>query len=253
MLNKLKFEVRTPVNSQPRAQFTKRKSDQAEWTAGVFLRARSSGERVWLQRIMINGNPLEIQLGTFPLLSLTQAREAAEENKQIIASGVGVFRNKRQQNQQDIRDRIKIFSSKTNKQAAPITKDFIKAQSAPRPLEPKIETQELITVTEEANSALIETARALGPNIDAALTVILDSVPDGENFNYVPEDMLALCGACGPEVLDWACKVALDKGDCTFCSIVTFLDEKADTPTQDPESTSSTNVHGNIRGAGHFH
>ena len=246
MLNKLKFGLNTPDSTQHRAQFKKRKYDQAGWTAGVFLRTQVNGERVWLQRIMANGNPLEIQLGTFPELSLNEARESAEENRKIIASGGNVYRKNRQQNQQYIRDRIKNLSRKTHKQEATATEGFVEAQSSSEAIKP-------IGVIKEIIQTPIETARALGPNINAALTIILDTVPNGENSDYVPQDILTLYNACGITMLDWACKAALDKGDCTLLSIVTLLDEETDTPTQDPDSTSSANTHNNIRGAGHFH
>ena len=246
MLNKPKFGLNTPDSSQNRAQFKKRNYDQAGWTAGVFLRTHVNGERVWLQRIIANGNRLEIQLGTFPKLSLNEARESAEKNRKIIASGGNVYRKNRQQNQQHIRDRIKNLSHKTHKQEATPTEEFVEAQSSSEPLKP-------IAKIKVAKLTPIETARALGPNIDAALTIILDTVPNGENSDYVPQDILTLYNACGIEMLDWACQAALDKGDCTLLSIVTLLDEETDTPTQDPESTSSNNTHNNIRGAGHFH
>ena len=246
MLDKLKFGLNTSDCAQHRAQFKKREYDQAGWTAGVFLRTQVNGERIWLQRLMANGKRLEIQLGTFPELSLNEAREAAEENRKIIASGGNVYRKNRQQNQQYIRDRIKNLSRKTNKQEATSNEVFVEAQSSSEPIKP-------IAEIKEVKLTPIETARALGPNIDAALTIILDAVPNGENSDYVAQDILTLHNACGITMLDWACKAALDKGDCSLLSIVTLLDEETDTPTQDPESTSSTNTHNNIRGAGHFH
>jgi hypothetical protein len=246
MLNKPKFGSNSPDSLQHHAQFRKPKYDQAGWTAGVFLRAQVNGERVWLQRIMANGNRLEIQLGKFPELSLNEARVVAEDNRRIIAAGGNVYRKNRQQNQQYIRDRIKDLSRKTHKQLATPTEEFIKAESSSEPLKP-------IALIKVAKLTPIETARALGPNIDAALTIILDKVPNGENSDYVPQDILTLHNACGIKMLEWACQAALDKDDCTLLSIVTLLDEETDTPTQDPESTSSTNTHNNIRGAEHFH
>ena len=54
---------------------------------GLFLRADPDGSKFWVQRITLNGKRPELGLGSFPGVSLAQAREAARKNKQIIREG----------------------------------------------------------------------------------------------------------------------------------------------------------------------
>ena len=57
-----------------RVKFSKRKLDQSGWTAGVFLKAKANGERIWVQRIIINAERRAIELGIFPEMTMAQAR-----------------------------------------------------------------------------------------------------------------------------------------------------------------------------------
>ncbi|TVR07408.1 MAG: site-specific integrase [Salinarimonadaceae bacterium] len=54
---------------------------------GLFLRVDPSSARFWIQRIVIRGKRREIGLGSFPLVSLAEAREAALENKRLVYKG----------------------------------------------------------------------------------------------------------------------------------------------------------------------
>ncbi|MDA8859993.1 integrase arm-type DNA-binding domain-containing protein [Paracoccaceae bacterium] len=54
---------------------------------GLFLRVDPDGSKFWVQRITLNGKRPELGLGSFPAVSLAQAREAAWKNKQIIKDG----------------------------------------------------------------------------------------------------------------------------------------------------------------------
>jgi integrase len=54
---------------------------------GLFLRVDPDGSKFWIQRITLNGKRPELGLGSFPTVSLAQAREAAWKNKQEIRDG----------------------------------------------------------------------------------------------------------------------------------------------------------------------
>ncbi len=54
---------------------------------GLFLKVDGTGARRWVQRIVIRGKRTEMGLGSFPLVSLTEAREAALENRKLARAG----------------------------------------------------------------------------------------------------------------------------------------------------------------------
>lgn len=54
---------------------------------GLFLRVDPTGARFWIQRIIIRGKRREIGLGSFPVVTLAEAREAALENKRLAFKG----------------------------------------------------------------------------------------------------------------------------------------------------------------------
>ena len=62
---------------------------------GLFLRVEPNGSRFWVQRIMIRGKRRELGLGSFPLISLSEAREAATDNKKLARSGGDPLQAKR--------------------------------------------------------------------------------------------------------------------------------------------------------------
>jgi integrase len=62
---------------------------------GLFLWAKPSGGRFWVQRIVINGRRREIGLGGYPVVSLAGAREQALANKQSVRQGGDPLADKR--------------------------------------------------------------------------------------------------------------------------------------------------------------
>lgn len=62
---------------------------------GLYLRLEPNGARFWVQRITIGGKRRELGLGSPPLVSLADAREAAAENKRRIRAGVDPLAEKR--------------------------------------------------------------------------------------------------------------------------------------------------------------
>ena len=62
---------------------------------GLFLRVQPNGSRFWIQRITIRGKRRELGLGSFPLVSLANAREAAADNKRLARLGGDPLQAKR--------------------------------------------------------------------------------------------------------------------------------------------------------------
>ena len=54
---------------------------------GLFLRIEPTGSRRWVQRLTISGRQREVGLGPAELVSLAEAREAAQQNKKIARAG----------------------------------------------------------------------------------------------------------------------------------------------------------------------
>ena len=54
---------------------------------GLMLFVQPSGSRQWVQRIVIRGKRVDIGLGGYPLVSMTEAREQAFENRRIARKG----------------------------------------------------------------------------------------------------------------------------------------------------------------------
>lgn len=54
---------------------------------GLYLKVDKSGARRWVQRLLIRGQRRDIALGSFALVSLSEAREAAIANRKIARSG----------------------------------------------------------------------------------------------------------------------------------------------------------------------
>ena len=55
--------------------------------AGLFLRVDPTGGKFWVQRITIYGKRREIGLGSYPVVSLADARQTALDNKRIAFNG----------------------------------------------------------------------------------------------------------------------------------------------------------------------
>lgn len=54
---------------------------------GLILRVDPNGSRFWVQRITIHGKRREIGLGSPPIVSLADARDAATANKKLVRAG----------------------------------------------------------------------------------------------------------------------------------------------------------------------
>ncbi|MBT8460496.1 MAG: integrase arm-type DNA-binding domain-containing protein [Boseongicola sp.] len=62
---------------------------------GLYLRVEPNGSRFWIQRIMIRGKRRELGLGSPPLISLAEARDAAADNKRLARDGGDPLQAKR--------------------------------------------------------------------------------------------------------------------------------------------------------------
>jgi len=246
-----------------RVKFSKRKLDQSGWTAGAFLKVKANGTRIWIQRIMISAKRHEIELGTFPEMTMTQARHEVEANKDIVAAGGDVFGKKRKKHQDDIRDRIKSLSLRINARCVdPITLKSLEKLALPLetvansvvilPADQLQAVEGIKTSSDPDSTATLDDVRALGPNINNALMHIFNALSDDEDGTHIWVDMLTLSQACGSEMLDKTCAVALEQGDCTLWSIVAILDEEASRPETISKTPSLGIFHDNIRGPQHF-
>ena len=50
---------------------------------GLFLKVEPGGSRRWVQRIVIRGKRRDLGLGSWPLVSLKEARQAAFDNREL--------------------------------------------------------------------------------------------------------------------------------------------------------------------------
>ena len=55
---------------------------------GLHLYVRKSGSKSWSQKIRFGGRQLELGLGSYPAVSLSEARRIAAENKSLVARGL---------------------------------------------------------------------------------------------------------------------------------------------------------------------
>ena len=62
---------------------------------GLFLKVEPGGSRRWVQRIVILGKRRDIGLGSWPLVSLKEARQAAFENRKLARAGGDPLARKR--------------------------------------------------------------------------------------------------------------------------------------------------------------
>lgn len=63
---------------------------------GLLLLVKPNGSRFWVQRIIIRGKRREMGLGSPPVVTLAQAREAALANKRRVRDGGDPLRDKRE-------------------------------------------------------------------------------------------------------------------------------------------------------------
>ena len=54
---------------------------------GLYLAVQPSGSRQWVQRLVIHGRRRELGLGSYPLVSLAEARETAFQNRKLARQG----------------------------------------------------------------------------------------------------------------------------------------------------------------------
>jgi integrase len=62
---------------------------------GLYLKVQSSGTKNWIQRIVIHGKRRDLGLGAITLVPLSEAREAALQNRKIARSGGDPVADKR--------------------------------------------------------------------------------------------------------------------------------------------------------------
>lgn len=62
---------------------------------GLYLRVEPNGARFWVQRITVGGKRRELGLGSPPLVSLADARDAAAGNKRLVRAGGDPLAEKR--------------------------------------------------------------------------------------------------------------------------------------------------------------
>ncbi|MGR3513176.1 MAG: tyrosine-type recombinase/integrase [Paracoccaceae bacterium] len=63
---------------------------------GLFLRVQPNGQRQWVQRIVIREKRRELGLGNLSLVTLSEAREQALENRKLARSGGDPLQERRQ-------------------------------------------------------------------------------------------------------------------------------------------------------------
>jgi hypothetical protein len=56
--------------------------------AGLNLHVRNSGSKNWSQKIRFQGKQYELGLGSFPMVSLAEARSIAAQNKSNVGKGM---------------------------------------------------------------------------------------------------------------------------------------------------------------------
>ena len=64
---------------------------------GLYLEVSPTGGRWWRLRYWLNGKENRISLGTYPTVSLAEARDKCLEAKKLIASGEDPSKNRQQE------------------------------------------------------------------------------------------------------------------------------------------------------------
>ena len=70
---------------------------------GLYLNVSPSGSKSWVQRIVIHGRRRDIGLGSYPAVSLADAREIAHDNRTAVAQGRDPVAEKREARQAGLR------------------------------------------------------------------------------------------------------------------------------------------------------
>ena len=116
MLEKQATKTRLRDQGRSNAKFTFPKASQDSWRTGVFLHTRASGARIWIQKAIIEGRRREIELGEFPRMSMSEARKAADANKQTIGAGGDVLSKRRKDHEQRLRAQLDDLVARAAKQ-----------------------------------------------------------------------------------------------------------------------------------------
>ena len=74
---------------------------------GLYLRVTASGSRSWMQRIVIHGRRRDMGLGSYPVISLAEARALALANKALVTAGRDPLAERRRANVPTFRDAAK--------------------------------------------------------------------------------------------------------------------------------------------------
>lgn len=95
------IEVKAPTKRPEKAlsaAFVRTVTKAGKYTDGhgLFLKVDTSGARRWVQRIMIRGKRSEIGMGSASLVTLTEAREQALENRKLARAGGDPLQSKRE-------------------------------------------------------------------------------------------------------------------------------------------------------------
>ena len=77
---------------------------------GLTLRVEPSGTKHWVQRVTVHGKRRNIGLGSFPTVSLADARELATDNQRLIRQGRDPIAEKRQAAEERRRPAIPTFA-----------------------------------------------------------------------------------------------------------------------------------------------
>ena len=80
---------------------------------GLTLRVETAGSRHWVQRVTLHGKRRNIGLGSFPSVSLANAREMAAANQLAIKQGKDPLEDKYQAAAELKRSKIATFSAAT--------------------------------------------------------------------------------------------------------------------------------------------
>ena len=63
---------------------------------GLYLNIAASGTKSWVQRMVVDGRRRDIGLGSYPAISLAQARGLAASNRSAVADGRDPLSGKRE-------------------------------------------------------------------------------------------------------------------------------------------------------------
>ena len=70
-----------------RVESLKRPGRYGDIVPTLYLVVTRSGSRNWVQRIMVDGQRRDLGLGGFPAVGLSEAREQALANRQLVRRG----------------------------------------------------------------------------------------------------------------------------------------------------------------------